>query len=498
MQYGQRQTRDIREFDSGQSPDQPKQQPAELGPPSVNRQASVVVAPRLNRGGVVSQDAPQGQQAGETPTSYLDKQGIAPGYNREVALAYFKRNGIDPDQPFNPNDPAVASKLGPVLQRLKSVGQVQPPQPGDNQPSQQPQPQQPMQPPPQMAQAPQMQPQPAPQAPQAPQYAPQGQPQGQGQQPAPATAGLTTQGPATPSRTDQAIAFFSGIMSDPRSPKQNVELAKGRLEALQKSKELTPLQREYSQSILEGFKGTMQDYANEQESGKAGATERAKSDVKEQREIIDNGRMASQRLGTLNTISNVVASDPNLNLGFGSETTLKIKMALEKAGMDFGDLSGSQLIQKLNGVLASESSKSFSTRPTQFEFKTFLANNPGLALDEKGNVRMLGILSQNAKREYELGKLARQNQDNWGNWDNVVEKYDRENPIKDPTTGKILSNNSIIAPGPGRTAPAPARTQPSAPRQFQSASDVQAAIASKQLKSGDPFLTSDGRTKYVP
>jgi hypothetical protein len=40
--------------------------------------------------------------------------------------------------------------------------------------------------------------------------------------------------------------------------------------------------------------------------------------------------------------------------------------------------------------------------------------------------------------------------------------------------------------------------QGASPRQFQSASDVQAAIASKQLKSGDPFLTSDGRTKYVP
>jgi hypothetical protein len=77
-----------------------------------------------------------------------------------------------------------------------------------------------------------------------------------------------------------------------------------------------------------------------------------------------------------------------------------------------------------------------------------LANNPGLALDEKGNVRMLGILAQNAKREADLGKLARQNRDNWDKWDDVVEKYDREHPIKDPTTGKVLSNHSIIAPAP--------------------------------------------------
>jgi hypothetical protein len=81
---------------------------------------------------------------------------------------------------------------------------------------------------------------------------------------------------------------------------------------------------------------------------------------------------------------------------------------------------------------------------------------------------MLGILSQNAKREADLGKLARQNQDNWSNWDNVVEKYDQEHPIKDPTTGKVLSNHSIIAPGPkqqgaGSSAEAPLPNAKKAP-----------------------------------
>jgi hypothetical protein len=227
--------------------------------------------------------------------------------------------------------------------------------------------------------------------------------------------------------------------------------------------------KEYDLYRRQGGDMPFKDFLADLESGKAGATERAKSEVKEQQDYISQGRMAQQRLQTLNTISNIVGTDKNLNLGFGSETSLKVKMALEQAGFDFGDLSGSQLIQKLNGVLASESSKSFSTRPTQFEFKTFLANNPGLALDEKGNVRMLGILSQNAKREADLGKLARQNQDNWSNWDNVVEKYDQEHPIKDPTTGKVLSNHSIIAPGPkqqsaGSSAEAPIAERQESPR----------------------------------
>jgi hypothetical protein len=90
-------------------------------------------------------------------------------------------------------------------------------------------------------------------------------------------------------------------------------------------------------------------------------------------------------------------------------------------------------------------------------------------MDEKGNIRMLGILSQNAKREYELGKLVPKNRENWDNWDNVVEAYDKKNPIKDPTTGKILSNNSIIAPGPTKGATPASGSAQAAPAAFPNA-----------------------------
>src|SRR6185312_566666 len=113
-------------------------------------------------------------------------------------------------------------------------------------------------------------------------------------------------------------------------------------------------------------------------------------------------------------------------------------------GMDVGDLSGAQAIQKLNGQLASEAAKSVSPRPAQFEFKTFLNNNPGLSLDKAGNLRVLGIFSQLAKRDVDLGRLARQNRDNWQNWDNVVEKYDKQNPVRDPVTHTVLSTDSVI------------------------------------------------------
>jgi hypothetical protein len=101
----------------------------------------------------------------------------------------------------------------------------------------------------------------------------QGQPVPQPQAvPAPVTDRVTTTAPpAVPSQTDKAIAFYSKIMSDPRSPKQNVELAKVRLEALQKSAELTPEQKNYAQAVTQGYKGTMQDYQSAVEAQKARA-----------------------------------------------------------------------------------------------------------------------------------------------------------------------------------------------------------------------------------
>jgi hypothetical protein len=118
------------------------------------------------------------------------------------------------------------------------------------------------------------------------------------------------------------------------------EAALTRLRALQEAGQPTGPIKEYDLYRRQGGDMPFKDFLADLESGKAGATERAKSEVKEQQDYISQGRMAQQRLQTLNTISNIVGTDKNLNLGFGSETSLKVKMALEQAGFDFGDLSG--------------------------------------------------------------------------------------------------------------------------------------------------------------
>lgn len=474
LRYGQQQSADIANVEGG---GQPAARPNIVSPPSPNRNASVSVAPAIGQGSASEQ--PQQPQGGATIMKVLAAQGIPNDQLGAASASVARQLGLeDPNAPININDPQVRNVLVPAVQQLKRMGIGQIAQPG--QPAVQTIP--PVQQ--QVAQAaPATAPQPA-----APPAAPV---VAQGGQPAPVTDRLTTQGPAEPSRADKLIAYYSGIMSNPMSPKQNVELAKERLKALQDNAALTPDQKMYSQSVLQGYKGTLQDWIADNESNKAAATERAKGDFKEQQDYIDRGRSAGKQLSTLNAITNVIQSDKNMTLGYGGPMALKIKMALQQAGIDFGDLSGAQMIQKLNATLASEAIKSVSPRPTQFEFKTFLENNPGLALGEKGNIRLLGILSQNAKREYDLGKLARQNRDKWDNWDAVVEKYDRENPIKDPTTGKVLSSSSIIAPAEKNVSSEPQQ-------RFGSPADVNAAIKAGKLKSGDSFLDSKGTTRYVP
>lgn len=473
LQYGQGQSADIARVEGG---GQPSARPPIVSPPSPNRNASASVAPPVGQGRSGPEEPPQGSA---TIMQVLSAQGIPNDQLGAASASIARQIGVsDPNAPINVNDPQIRNVLAPAVQQLKRMGIGQIAQPG--QPAVQTIP--PVQQ--QVAQAaPATAPQPA-----APPAAPV---VAQGGQPAPVTDRLTTQGPAEPSRADKLIAYYSGIMSNPMSPKQNVELAKERLKALQDNAALTPDQKMYSQSVLQGYKGTLQDWIADNESNKAAATERAKGDFKEQQDYIDRGRSAGKQLSTLNAITNVIQSDKNLTLGYGGPMALKIKMALQQAGIDFGDLSGAQMIQKLNATLASEAIKSVSPRPTQFEFKTFLENNPGLALDEKGNIRLLGILSQNAKREYDLGKLARQNRDKWDNWDAVVEKYDRENPIKDPTTGKVLSSSSIIAPAEKNVSSEPQQ-------RFGSPADVNAAIKAGKLKSGDSFLDSKGTTRYVP
>jgi hypothetical protein len=442
---------------SAQSAQQPQPGIAPVNAPSPSRSVQGKVAPALNKGGVQDQG---GMQETETPKSYLAKQGLQPGYNMEVALAYFKRNGIDPDQPFNPNDPRLA-KLQPVMQRLGSIGQPQPPQPGDGQPQAQ------------VAQAPMQQP-------------------------------LPPQAPATD---------FSDRFSASR-PGNDPELNQARWNAGSKNESVAKAGRAELKTILENRAATttMKDAAaqgltpqqyqerqGEQAATQAGAAEMAKVRVAQYQGINENGDKAAQEIPKLQMAVKLMDS-PDFQSGAGQRFDLMYRRLATRLGGDPDKAAPQEIVSKviadsvLNGLgalkglgpvrvaemnLARTAAMSMDNTP---QTNRFLANT---AI----RIQQRAVAVQEMAQNYNEGVL-----DN--GFDKKVREMDKKNPLF--SQDEVQRFQRIIS-GQEKQAPQQSGTSASAaPKQFQSAGDVQAAIASKQLKSGDAFLTSDGRTKYVP
>lgn len=388
-------------------------QPQPYGTPAPSPRATTPVP------GSVASSAPSAAQP--TVMTILAAQGVPNDQLEAAAGSVSRQLGVGPTDPIDTKDPQVRNVLVPAIQRLKGVGQPVAA--------------------PQDAATPQDQPPAAPNDRVA---------QGFGDIP-PAAQKDMADATAIRARAASMAAF------NPKGAEvlnKEADAREARAHQTIDAAAPAPAIKEWRQS---GSKLPYDEWVAQAEADKATAGERAKADVKEQQTYIDAGKQAGSRLTTLNTIGNIVNSDKNLTLGFGADTALKIKMALQQLGVPVGDLSGAEGIQKMNAALASEMAKSLSGRPTQFEFKSFMANNPGLLLDKSGNQRLIGIYSQLAQREYQLGKMARQSGDNWQNWDNVVEKYDAQHPIVDPISKQPISTNSVIAPGPQKAAaPAPA------------------------------------------
>lgn len=493
LKFGQQQSAGIQSFEGGAPP---PQQPAIISPPSANRSASAVVAPPLNRGG----EQPQAGGApgrGTNLLQILDAQGIPNDQLGAAGASIARQLGIsDPTQPIDVNDPQVRNVLVPAIQQLKraGLGQVIP----AGQPSPAPQvlgpagPTQPnaqgvypsnavMMPPaaqgaPVVAQG---------GAPQPPAPAPQGQP-------APVTNALTsTAGPPTPSRTDQAIAYYSGIMSNPISPKNNVELAKARLESLQKSAELTPEQKNYVQAKLQGFPGTMEEYQAKTAADKAYAEENTKSYIKKYDAIQTAGDRARSDIPKLD-LARQLTEDPNFYSGVGENYNLLLKRAITALGGDPNTAAPQEAFRKVVSDTILDQIKSMAgtgpVRVAEMKIIEAAAANPGNT--PQANRLVLELASRMQKRNADIADMAQRYNNGRldSGFDRRVAEYDRQNPL---ITDKEIPNfRSIIG---GKT-----QGQPAGQQQFASPADVRAAMSAGKLKSGDAFTDAAGKTRYVP
>lgn len=512
LKFGQQQSEGIQRFEGGQ-------QSAPILPPSANRTASAPAAPPLDRGGT-SQPAPVAppNSPGGAPTGgrasimqVLDAQGIPNDQLGAASASVARQIGVDPNEPIDINDPRVRNVLVPAVQQLKraGVGNVIPagqPAPdqalpqvmgpgGPAQPSAQgvypsnavmvPQGQ-----PPVVAQGgatpqpgpPPGPPQPSPQAPQPPQG-----------QPGPVTNAVTgTTAPATPSRVDQAIAFYSGIISNPMSPPNNVKQATLRLESLQKNAELTPTQKDYAQAVLQGFRGTQDEHAAKVEADKAYATENTKSYIKKYDAIQTAGERARMDIPQLD-LARKLTEDPNFYSGVGEKYNLLLKRAITTLGGDPNTAAPQEAFRKIvsNSILDQIKGMAGTGQIRVAEIKIMEQAAANAENTPQANRLLLELSSRLQKRASAIADMAQSY--NGGRldsgFDRKVAAYDRANPM---ISEKEIPDFRKIIGGTGQ------KSAPAGQPTFSSPSDVHAAISAGKLKSGDAFTDATGKTRYVP
>jgi hypothetical protein len=448
MQFGQGQSRAIQDFDRGGQPQTP------IVSPSVNRQvpiagnAPVRAAPAGTAQSPQGQSSPQGDQPGSI-VGLISAAGIPDELAGPVIQQVSALTKTDPNAAL---DPTTSQRVQQVVQAaaLRMKGGQQPQPSGLT---------------PQAAPPPSMQP---PQQPMA-------------GQPAPVTNALTTtQGPTEPSRAEKGIAFFSGIMANPNTPKQQFELAKSRLEALQKSNELTPDQRNYVQYKLEGGKGTMEDFLNRADENTTQRDILTKSTIPRLEKSQDKATSSIEDIDAIHR-SRIELDQPG-GVITGAWASDRLKLA------KIGNYLGIPNTDKITNTEAFSAAVGKRVAAMVKAFGSGTAISDG---DRRFAEKMAGggieLNETSMRRILDIGEQA----------DRAI--IDRHNEFADKAVksneGLKSARDTFIVQQPGQYKKPGADT--SFPR-FSSPSDVKAAVSSGKLKSGDAFLTSDGRTKYVP
>ncbi len=183
--------------------------------------------------------------------------------------------------------------------------------------------------------------------------------------------------------------------------------------------------------------------AGETEESKALGAARAKNIV----DYMEAGKSARDKLQALQIMEGALAAPggTDFTTGPGAEMALKAKQALSSlTGQPLDGVANAEIIKKTGAYLASAAAKDLANRPTQFDFKTFLENNPGLDISMQGNRLLINLMKQQAQHQMDLARLAQSYKGNTADWNDVVAEYDKSHPILNPMTGKPLAPNENL------------------------------------------------------
>ncbi|TPK70206.1 hypothetical protein FJ930_19765 [Mesorhizobium sp. B2-4-15] len=170
-------------------------------------------------------------------------------------------------------------------------------------------------------------------------------------------------------------------------------------------------------------------------------------------DYINGAKDARTKVQALNMIKGVLDQyGGNISTGPGARTMLAGKQMLANAFPGtFGDQAGpTEMLQKLSTQLATADAKGLASRPTQFDFATYLKNNPGIQMSVAGQKALVNLKLQQAQHDYELGSMATHKQyaNDPGGWADVVAQYDKDHPLINPLTNKPADPNATDFPDP--------------------------------------------------
>lgn len=423
--------------------------------PSVNRN-SVTSDPSKRMDTTTSQPAAQADQP--TVMKVLAAQGI-PNDQLEAASASVARQiGIGPNDPFNKDDPQIRNVLVPAVQQLKRMGIGQ------------------------VAQAGQPQSQPIPQQDQGTFGAPSATP----------TRGLVPTG-ADP-EIQRQIATYTDIAANPAAPKSVQEVAKSRLEALQKQIDPTGSMKEYDLYRRQGGNLPFNEWQADNESRKTVATKEAESGVKKYDALIENGTKAQMEIPQLELLQEQM-NDPNFFSGVGEKYNLLYKRLKSAVGIDPEAAVPQEYLRKATAANVLSSLGALKglgqIRVAEINMAREAAASPENSIP--ANKLLVEISKRTHERNAEIAELAQNYKEKNGGldagFDKQVTAYYKQKPLF--SDAEVKDWHKII--GQGGKAPAAGGTQ-----QFASPADVHAAIASGKLKKGDTFQDANGKTRYVP
>lgn len=166
-----------------------------------------------------------------------------------------------------------------------------------------------------------------------------------------------------------------------------------------------------------------------------------------QADDIKAGGHAGAKLRQLATLDNAnqVGGD-DISSGPLGKAILTGKQGLSEVfGIDLKGVPESEVIQKVGFGLATSLTKAITNRPAQMEFMKALENVPGLFMSKQGRVAMTSILTQEAKAEQEIGRLAARHKDKPDSpvWQEIKDKYYDEHPLISPFTNKPFTPEDI-------------------------------------------------------